>query len=284
MAYIIGRKEHIGEALIRLARTDLDAVRIGLTGPGPASARIHRARQRLKRVRSLLKVLRPACAESADLARARATEAARLLAGARDADAAAESARELLFESAQAREVALDQLVSSLANEAVASHARTPPIYRVVRLVEEADEALSKTDPSGFPGRKLLERALRRAYRRGHKAWRRARSSLAMPDLHRWRKDVKHLWHLLRLARKRLPADARKTSRQLEKISGLLGLDHDNAILAAKLVDRPSGPELMSQLSLIAGKRRSLERKAFQRGEHLYRRKRRRSRRALTLN
>ena len=284
MAYTIGRKEHVGEALIRLARSDLDAVRIGLLGPGPASARIHRARQRLKRVRSLLKVLRPACAESADLARAKATEAARLLAGARDADAAAASARELLMEAAQAREVALDRLVSSLDHEAEASHTRTPSVYRVIRLVEEADEALARTDPSGYPGRKLLQEALRRANRRGHKAWRRARSSLAMPDLHRWRKDVKHLWHLLRLSRKRLPADARKTARQLEKISSLLGLDHDNAILATKLVDRPAGPELMSQLSLIAGKRRSLERDAFARGERLYRRKRRRLRRALTLN
>jgi CHAD domain-containing protein len=284
MAYTIGSSEHIGEALIRLARADLHAVRTGLSGRGPASARIHRARQRLKRVRSLLKVLRPACAESADLARAKATEAARLLAGARDADAAAESARELLLESAQAREIALDQLVSSLADEAVASHYRTPPIYRVVRLVEEADEALAKTDPSGFAGRKLLQTALRRAYRRGHKAWRRARSSLAMPDLHRWRKDVKHLWHLLRLARKRLPADAKKNARQLEKISSLLGLDHDNAILAGKLVDRPDGPELMSQLSLIAGKRRSLERNAFARGARLYGRKRRRMRRVLTPN
>jgi len=283
MTYAIGRNEHIGEALIRLARADLEAVRTGLTGAGPASARIHRARQRFKRIRSLLKVLRPACADSADRARSKATEAARLLAGARDADAAAESARELLVESAQARDVALDRLASSLASEAVASHARTPPIYRVLRLVDEADEALARTDPSDIAGHFLLQKAIRRAHRRSRKAWRQARSSLAMPDLHRWRKDVKHLWHLLRLARKRLPADARKTAHQLEKISALLGQDHDNAILAAKLVDRPAEPELMAQLSLIAGKRRSLERDALALGHRLYRGKRRRTRRTLVL-
>jgi CHAD domain-containing protein len=283
MAYRIGSHEQIDAALIRLVREDLAAVRAGLSGNGPADRRIHRARQRLKRLRSLLRVLKPALGNNAFIAKRKIREAARLLASARDADAAAASARGLRAAVAPRGNPALDRLVTTLDREATARHAAAPPTAAVLALIGEAEAALADV-PDDFSGPELLERALKRSYRRGSKALRRAETSLSMPDLHRWRKDVKDLWHLLRLARRRLPDDMKKTAKRLEKLGELLGLDHDHAILAGKLVDAPpSEPTLSKQLRMIAERRRALESEAFNLGDDVYRRPPKRAARRLRL-
>ena len=96
MAHRIGRHEAIGDGLWRLLIEDVAGAREALSGnDASAEERVHRARQRLKRARSLLLVLKPVIGdEAADLREALA-DAARLLAGARDADAAVASARGL---------------------------------------------------------------------------------------------------------------------------------------------------------------------------------------------
>ena len=106
---------------------------------------------------------------------------------------------------------------------------------------------------------------------------RRAETSLATPDLHRWRKAVKDLWHLLVLARKRLPRGMGPIADRLQRLSELLGQDHDHAVLAEKLALSPTGdPALMRQLALIARERRRLESEAFALGAAVYRKRPRR--------
>jgi CHAD domain-containing protein len=266
----IGKDEDIGAALVRLVREDLSAARTGLRGSGGAARRVHRARQRLKRARSLLKVLKPALGDNALAAKTKIREAARLLAAARDADAAASSARGLRAETAVQNGAALDRLVATLDRQAAAHHSRAPAMATAAALIGDAETSLSGF-PDDIAGVVLLERALARAYREGSRALRCAEDSLAMPDLHRWRKDVKHLWHLLRLARNRLPTRANRLAGKLEKLGHILGLDHDHAILAAKLAEaRSSEPTLTHRFALIAKKRRALEAEAFALGWRFY--------------
>jgi hypothetical protein len=100
---------------------------------------------------------------------------------------------------------------------------------------------------------------------------RRAESSLSTPDLHRWRKEVKHLWHLLRVARKRLPSRSKAIATKLDRLAEVLGLDHDHAVLAERLALSPTGdPSLMRQLGLIAERRKKLEVEAFELAAELY--------------
>ena len=124
-----------------------------------------------------------------------------------------------------------------------------------------------------------------RSYARGRRALRRSSLSLATPDLHRWRKEVKDLWHLLRLARKRLPAGAAEIADDLCRLGEALGVDHDHAILAEKLALSPD-PErsLRRQLSLIAGERRRLEKEAIRLGRRIYARTPRRFGKAMELS
>ena len=271
MPHRIEKDEEIGAALLRLAGDDLAAARRDLNGAGAREQRVHRVRQRLKRVRTLLRVIEPGLGERAAAARESLNAVARMLAGARDADVAAASARGLAAATPRAAELGLDRVVEALDREAALAHHEKTPIGEVGRRLGRliADVAALGTEP--FDGGKLLEDALERVYRQGRKSMERAHSSLATPDLHRWRKKVKDLWHLLRLARKRLSQKGRKAAPMLERLGDLLGLDHDHAMLAEKLALSPTGdPALMSQLSLIADKRRELEAEAFELGERIY--------------
>jgi hypothetical protein len=100
---------------------------------------------------------------------------------------------------------------------------------------------------------------------------RRAETSLATPDLHHWRTEVKRLWHLIRLGRKRLPKEAQKMAPRLDRLGEVLGLDHDHAMLAERLALSPrADPSLMRQLQAIANRRRDLEAEAFALGAKVY--------------
>jgi CHAD domain-containing protein len=135
-------------------------------------------------------------------------------------------------------------------------------------------EAELRRLPPGLAGVALFERALARSYNKGRRAMAEAESSLATPDLHRWRKAAKDYWNLIRLGRRRLPRPVRATAADLARLGDLLGLDHDYAVLADRLALSPApDPGLMRHLSLIARERRRLEEEAFRLGAVLYRRK-----------
>lgn len=271
VAHRIEKQEKIGVALLRLAHDDLMAARKDITGPGPREQRIHRVRQRLKRVRTVLTVIEPGLGARAQTARQALTGIARSLAGARDADVAAASARGLAASAPQADALGFERVVAELDREAARAHRERTPITEINRRLGLLAGEVAALEAESFDGRKLLEDALKRAYRQGREAMKRAHASLATPDLHSWRKKVKQLWHLLRLARKRLRDKGDKASQRLERLGDLLGLDHDHALLAEKLALSPTADlSLMSQLALISDRRREIQAEAFELGGRLY--------------
>lgn len=274
MAHHIRRHEPVAEGLVRLVRADLHKAHHALAGEEPRERRIHRVRQRLKRVRSLLAVLEPALGQTAADARREVAAAARLLAGARDADAAAASARELRASTTE--DAGLDRVVANLTAAAHEAHHRAPPVEEVRDRLAAVETELEKL-PGDLDGKALLAAALRRSYRKGRRAMKRAGASLSTPDLHRWRKAVKDLWHLLAIAERRIPDVDDRRRDDLARLGEMLGQDHDHAILAEKLaLSLPADPALMRQLAVIARERRRLERDAFALGERLYGAKKRR--------
>ena len=273
MAQRIGRREDVAVALVRLVAADLSAAQQEFRASASREERIHRVRQRLKRVRAILRVLEPAYGEGARSARRSLTEAARMLAGARDADAAAASARGLAAAASTDNDLGFTRVASTLGEEAERAHHERTPIGEVNKRLAAA-RALIETFNDEFDGSALMVAALRRTYAKGSKAMRKAETSLATPDLHRWRKAAKELWYLTRLARRRLPKSRRKFAPDLARLGEVLGHDNDHALLAEKLALSPTGDiSLLSQLSLIASKRRALEAEAFSLGARLYRRK-----------
>ena len=265
------KDEDIAAALLRLARDDLTAARRELTGGKAREARIHGVRQRLKRVRTLLRVFEAGAGEGARAARRTLTSIARMLAGARDADVAAASARELAATTPRAVELGFDRIVATLDEEAVRAHHEKPAPDEVDRLLAALLADVAALAGDGQDGRVLLAEGLEQAYRRGRRWMRRARVTLATPELHSWRKNVKDLWHLLSLAHRRVSRKGQRIEPVLERLGDLLGLDHDHAVLAERLALSPTGDlALMAQLALIADRRREFEAEAFELGDDIY--------------
>ena len=267
----IKKDEAIAAALLRLAGNDLAAARRDLGAAAAHAERVHGIRQRLKRVRTLLRVFEAGPGERARAARQSLTHIARLLAGARDADVAVASAREIAAATPRAAELGFDRIVTALEQEAVRAHREKTPSAEVDRLLAQLADDVAALADEVSDGPTLLDEGIGRAYRRGRRWMRRARSSLATPELHSWRKNVKDLWHLVWMARKRISRKGQKLEPTLERLANLLGLDHDHAVLAEKLALSPTGDlALMAQLSLIADKRRELEAEAFELGDAVY--------------
>jgi CHAD domain-containing protein len=273
MAHRLGRKEDVATALLRLLRRDIEAAARDFRAVGSREARIHRVRQRLKRVRTILRVLEPAFGARAIAVRRDLTEAARMLARARDADVAAASARELAETSPPGDDLGFDRAAVALDEEAAHAHRERVPVGEVNKRFAAALAEVASFAPE-FDGPALVAAALRHAYARGRKAMDAAETSLSTPDLHRWRKAVKDFWHLMRLARKRLPKKVAATAPNLDRLGETLGLGNDHALLAEKLALSPTGdPALMRQLALIAERRKALEAEAFALGASLYAKK-----------
>ena len=272
MAHRLGRKEDPAKALLRLTLEDLTAAARDFRDAASREERVHRVRQRLKRVRTILRVLEPAYGPRVVAIRRELSETARLLAGTRDADVAAASARDLAT-TVPDDDFGLARVVSTLDEEAARAHHERTPIGEVNRRLAAAIAAIS-TFSDEYDGDALISEALRRTYHKGRRAMEQAQTSLSTPDLHRWRKLVKQLWYLLRLDRKRLPKHAAKVAPDLERLGEVLGQDNDHALLAEKLALSPTGDiSLMSQLALIARRRNALEAEAFALGGKIYKRK-----------
>ena len=270
MTHRISTRENVAKAFIRLLRRDLDAAARELRTAGSREERVHRVRQRLKRVRTVLRVVDPVFGERARAMRGSLAETARLLAHARDADVAAASARELAAITPKGEDAGFERAAIALDAEAAAAHRERTPLGEITARFATAIAEAATFAPD-FDGQALLAAALRKAYARGRKAMLRAETSLSTPDLHRWRKAVKDHWHLVRMARKRLPQRVVKSAPNLDRLGEALGLGNDAALLAEKLALSPTGdPALMRQLALIARRRNALEAEAFALGTRLY--------------
>lgn len=273
MAHRVGPREDVAKALLRLLRRDVAAAARDFRSPGAREERVHRVRQRLKRVRTILRVLQPALGERAVTVKRELAEAARLLAGARDADVAVASARELAKVASSDEDLGFDRVAVALDAEAARAHQERMPVGEVNRRFAMALATVTTFVPD-FDGQALIAAALAKAYAKGRRAMGNAGTSLSTPDLHRWRKAVKDYWHLMRLTRKRLPKRIARTAVDLERLGDVLGLGNDHALLAEKLALSPAGdPALMRQLALIAKRRHALEAEAFALGARLYAKK-----------
>jgi CHAD domain-containing protein len=282
MPHRIGKYEDIGSALARLVTEDVAMARAELAGSGPPALRLYRVRQGLKRIRTVLRVLRPALGARADDVSHQLRDAGRLLAETRDPCAVAASARHLMA-VAEADGVGLDRVVARLDRQLERHECGGIAFAEVDSLMAAVQTEVSAVE-GNIDGVGLLARGIDRAYRRGRKAMQTAAFSLETPDLHAWRKAVNDLRHLIRIGRKRLPADITKRESQLKDLGDTLGLDQDHAMLAEQLALSPEGdPALMLQLSLIADHRLKLESKAFALGAKLYKKRPKKFRRRLSL-
>lgn len=265
-AYRIDLEEPLPEEIARVARGRIEHALdelLGETGSSPGDA-VHEARKDMKKLRALLRLVRDELGEEVfKHENACFRDAARELAGVRDADVMLETLAALKLRGGA------PELRSALEAHRGRDRAgdRSAAALRVVAVLEDAlgrvrDWPLERDSLGAVAG------GLERSYRRGRRELRAARSAPSVEGLHEWRKRVKELWYHHTLLRQAWPPVMEAVGDDAHELADALGDDHDLAVLADWARERGfDTPELLDALER---RREELQACAFELGERLY--------------
>ena len=278
MAYRFEPDESVRRAIFRCGHEQLDHAIAELsegTDKDPARA-IHSARKAFKKERSLLRLARGAMPggqrkrENAAL-----REAARSVSGARDAEVMVASVDDLSERFAgQLPATAFERVREHLEARRSPESDDGSSSAAATRAVRELEGVRGRVDDWQLQDRDwaALESGLLRTYRRGRKAFAQARASGEMEDLHAWRKRVKDLWYHERLLAPTCGPTVRGHAKDLERLSDLLGDDHDLGLLSLELTQggTPRAVDSDAVVKLIEPRRAELLPEAVGVGERVY--------------
>jgi CHAD domain-containing protein len=239
--------------------------RAELEGQPLSDESVHAARKALKKARAALRLLRPGLGEALFRAENRALrDAGRCLSPLRDTKSQLDALAELRRRHpGKLRRVRLDALDDGLRADRMAARGKLElQLQSCLARLEPAGRAdFAHVDPSA------MKEGLRRVYRKGRKAFRRAGKRRTAEALHEWRKQVKYLHDALAALDGDARGKAAKIAKRADKLADRLGDDHDLAVLS----QRRRAPKKLRKL--IAGRRKKLQKRALRLGEKLYGRK-----------
>jgi CHAD domain-containing protein len=202
---------------------------------------VHRARRRVKRVRALLRLVRPALGEAYSTENARFRDAARLLASSRDAAVAVQTVDALL---ARYQGAAGYRLLGPVRLELILRHRACVARSRADR-VDDFRIALARAGESAGQWRfhaggfAAIAGGLRATYARGRRAM---RAAYRRPDderFHEWRQQVRYHELHCELLRGVWRPVVKARSAEAHRLAEILGAEHDLAVLAGLVVPDP---------------------------------------------
>jgi CHAD domain-containing protein len=273
--------ETVPDGIARIAYGRIDHAIDELRGKNKSSREeaVHEARKDLKKLRSLLRLVR---GEIGDEVYRRENEgfreAGRRLSGVRDADVMIETLESL----AEHRPKDMNAETVGGLRQALSEHraalegngrGRKQARNEVVQALRESRERVEEW-PLETDGFDALEDGLGRAYRRGRRAYHAVLEDPSTENLHEWRKRVKDLWYHHTLLQCSWPELMDPAADQVHELSDLLGDDHDLAVLCEWAQAHPAAAGGMPGLEAFneAARRRrtELQREALVLGERLY--------------
>ncbi len=276
MGYRFGAEEPVGSAIARCASEELDRAVEELSEgirKDPVRA-VHNARKAIKKERSLLRLARGAIPSSVrKRENAALRDAARGLAGVRDADVMVATVEGLAERFVgQLPATTFDAIREQLAarrgvNGAPASVMEGQAVTELGAVRLRVPEW--QVTAAGF---KALDGGLVRTYRRGRKAFRRARARPSLEEMHEWRKRVKDLWYHSRLIAEVGGPTVHGQAKEAHHLSDLLGDDHDLGALRNELTRTaiPAPVDVDAVVKLIDHRRDELQTEALAIGRRLY--------------
>ncbi|WP_022930625.1 CHAD domain-containing protein [Patulibacter americanus] len=277
MSFRLDLNRPVPDAVRAVAHERLQRVIGQLSGDGDADSgkAIHEARKDLKRLRSLVRLLRPGLSEKRYRREADALrEVSRSLGARREAVALVEAVDALHEHAAgQVPAATFEGLREALLARASAVNAEedTEAELEALRAIEGRIDA-GKLDVAD---RETLVAGLVRSYTRGTETRATAEADPTGELLHEWRKRVKDLWYQQALIGDAWPAVLDAQAEQAKDLSQLLGDDHDLWELDALLRD-PEGPAAQvpadtdALLPLVADRRAELQAAARAAGARVY--------------
>ena len=284
MPFHFKQNEDIASGVRRILTEQCGTIREGLSSATSADCDepIHAARKCCKRLRALLRLIRPAIGKERYKQHNRfLRDLARRIAGPRDAFVILRT---------------WNRLVNSWKSESPVEDAELPAAIRSIlsrrysiskqETVEHEDQLERvAADIAGFQSRlhelpldKLtwpnLAKGLRKQYKRNLKAMTAAEKTPTFETYHEWRKKVKYLWHQIELFVPCQEDALSPVARKLHKLSDCLGEDHDLAVLL-NVLETEAAPkvdpaDLAAIRSDIERRQARLRKKARKLGGGLY--------------
>jgi CHAD domain-containing protein len=266
-AYRLQSGEPLPEGIARIARGRIDHAvdeLRGKTDSTPEQA-VHEARKDMKKLRALVRLARGELGERT-YTRENACfgDAARELAGARDADVMLATLKELELPSGLGWE--LRKRIQDGHSEQ-RSDGREAAARGAAAILEEARGRIDDW-PLERDSFAALSEGLKRTYRRGRRELEETHAEAGTEALHEWRKRVKQLWYHASLLRCAWPPVMTAFAGEAHELSDRLGDDHDLAMLAGWVAEHVGHePELVDA---VEDHRARLQSGAFALGGRLY--------------
>jgi CYTH domain-containing protein/CHAD domain-containing protein len=278
-SYALKEDEPFGEGMRRIAvgRAEKALERLGASAAEEAvtPAAIHGARKDMKKLRTLLRLLRDELPKKVyRREKERYRDAARKLSGSRDAEvklatlnALAERAEDLPEEAVGTWRQILDSDREAATGTVRGQEARA----EATALIEAGREGIERWQLEDDPW-KAVGGAFTRIYRRGRKALRAAEADPGDDEnFHEWRKRAKDLRYGLELLSGAWSGPLGAMAEEADRLTDLLGDHHDLAVLREDLRQRRLGEEETQRLeAAIEGRQEELATEAFDLGRRLY--------------
>jgi CHAD domain-containing protein len=275
--YRLRKKESLGEGMRRIALGRLDHAVDELRGAArDRPAAVHEARKDLKKLRAVLRLVRDELGD--ELYREQNTrfrDLGRSLSGARDAEVKLETldalversgnglARDRVKEVRQELEAERGQQAETVDDEL---------LEHVAARLEGERDGISSWPLEGDDW-SIVGLGLRRVYSRGRRRFEDVVPEPSTENLHEWRKRAKDLWYAHRILQPTWPEVTDAMVEEADKLSDLLGDDHDLAVLAATARERAAafdGDGLEILLEAVDQRRAELQADAIPLGRRLY--------------
>jgi CHAD domain-containing protein len=280
MAFRLRRKEPVAEGVRRIAREEIEVALARIaSGEAPPDVIVHESRKHCKKLRGLVRLVRPALGDRFEEEDVWWREASQELSLVRDADVLLQTVDKLLArfhdEADPARYVPVRQALQEhrgrVAEEAGDVHARLEQFSQQLR---EGRQRVDAWEIAGA-GFEAIAPGLKQTYRRGRRAMRRAYNDPEPENFHEWRKHAKYHWHQMRLLGGLWKQEMQVRRDAADFLSDLLGDDHDLVVLHEVLTGGEFGidaDDLVSQSLLAFADRRRHELQATARalGLRLY--------------
>ena len=234
MTYRFKLQEPIAHGFCRIGLEQIDLAAAKLASKDDVATAIHDARRCLKRLRALLRLIRPGLAEAVYRREAeRLVGIGRLLSGARDLFVMQQTLAKL-----EDRFGALPNGVAERLRKLMADgHARNRRSGAEARrqALQRLDQARRVFTGKAAGGVDLEHVAdgLEAVYRKARKAFRHAYREPSDEAFHAWRKKVQLHWRHMALLSRGWPEAMSARAGEAKELSRLLGEDHDYSVLLA---------------------------------------------------
>lgn len=271
MGFSFSQRSKVGSQVRKIAAEQIEASIADIGAAGNFDDTVHELRRRCKKIRGLLRLVRPHFADF-HVENAAFRDAADTLSAARDAAVMLDTfeavlkddaARSLPAETGNRLRRALEDNVRRVSREQ--DRAGLLDAFSEAMVAARLRVAQWRFDASGFA---LIEPGLRDIYARMRNRLRAAKKGGEDDVFHDWRKDTKSHWFHVSLLKDCAPDRLGARKDQLDTLGEYLG-DHHNLAVLAEGLEMLTGALDPVLSRVIAGRKDALADKAFLLGRQL---------------